>query len=268
MSRSVCCAFVLVMVACLSLPALLLADDTVCIQCHSGQSGSLEAPIAEWRTSIHAGNGISCHDCHGGDPTDFDMAMDSERGFIGAPDYVDVPAFCGRCHVGVFDAYRVGAHGEAIDEGGAQCVVCHGNHAIQNASLDLINEDDCSQCHAYERAALIRLSLVETDTMIIAAERDLDRLYRLGFAVDDMQGSLFNQRNSFHRIFHGVEVERVRQETAGVQSELGKISEEVAAIDSTLGQRKLWGSVVIGLFLLAGVIFLLVRKTYEEEEKS
>lgn len=267
MSRSLCCFFVVVIVACWSAPALLLADDTVCIQCHSGQPGSLGAPVEEWRTSVHAENGISCHDCHGGDPTDFALAMEPESGFVGAPDYGDVPDFCGRCHVGVFDAYRVGAHGEAVDEGGAQCVVCHGNHTIQKASLNLINEEDCSQCHSYERAAMIRLSLVETDTMVTEVERDLDRLYRLGFDVDDMQGRLFSQRNSFHRIFHGVNVDLVRQETAGVQGELGKISTEVAAIDTTLGQRKLWGSVVIGLFVLVGVIFLLVRKTYEEEEK-
>ncbi len=268
MSRSLCYLFVMVMVACWSMPALLLADDTVCIQCHGGQPGSLGEPIAEWRTSIHAENGISCHDCHGGDPTDFDLAMEPESGFVGAPDYADVPAFCGRCHVGVSDAYQAGAHGEAVDEGGAQCVVCHGNHAIQKASFDLINEETCSQCHSYERAALIRLSLVETDSMVTKVEHDLDRLYRLGLNVDDMQGSLFSQRNSFHQVFHGVDVERVRQETAGVQSELSKISNEIAAIDSTLGQRKLWGSVVIGLFVLVGVIFLLVRKTYEEDEKG
>lgn len=268
MSRLLCCFFVMLMVACWSMPALLLADDTVCIECHSGQSGALGVPVEEWRTSVHARNGISCHDCHGGDATDFAMAMEPDSGFVGVPDYGDVPAFCGRCHVGVADAYQAGAHGEAIDEGGAQCVVCHGNHAIQNASLDLINEENCSQCHAYERAALIRLSLVETDTMVTTVERDLDRLYRLGLDVEDMQGSLFNQRNSFHRIFHGVDVNRVRQETDGVQKELGKISNEVAAIDSTLGQRKLWGSVVVGIFVLLGVIFLLLRKTYEEEEKS
>jgi hypothetical protein len=82
-----------------------------------------------------------------------------------------------------------------------------------------------------------------------------------------MKGNLFQQRNRFHSIFHEVNVDLVRQETAGVQGELGKILGKVAEIDSTLGQRKLWGSVVIALFVLVGVIFLLVRKAYEEEEK-
>ena len=58
----------------------------------------------------------------------------------------------------------------------------------------------------------------------------------------------------------------MREKTAGVQAELVKLKGKVAEIDSTLGQRKLWGSVVIGLFILAGVIFMLVRKAYEEEE--
>lgn len=268
MSRVVIWSFLIACFFGLSATSAVFAADTVCIECHGGQPGSLGAPVADWRTSIHSENGVSCHDCHGGDPTDFAMAMSPEKGFLGAPEYTDVPAFCGRCHVGVSEAYQAGAHGQAIESGGAQCVVCHGNHAIQKASLDLINEEACSQCHTYERAALIRLSLVETDTMVAEVEHDLDRLYRLGFAVDDMQGALFSQRNRFHQLFHGVDVDLVRAETADVQAELRKIGTEVAAIDTTVGQRKLWGSAVIGLFVLAGVIFLLVRKAYEEEEKG
>ena len=91
----------------------------------------------DWQTSVHAANGISCHDCHGGDPTDMAMAKSPDRGFLGAPEYEEVPEFCGRCHVGVFEAYSAGAHGQALAEGGAQCVICHGNHAIQEAGLEL-----------------------------------------------------------------------------------------------------------------------------------
>ncbi|MGW8312925.1 MAG: cytochrome c3 family protein [Desulfuromonadales bacterium] len=269
MIRSIFCLFVVLVAAWWSVPApLLAADDTVCIQCHSGQEGHLAAPVADWRTSIHAANGISCNDCHGGDPTDFAMAMSPERGFIGAPEYTEVPDFCGRCHVGVAKEYKAGAHGKAINNGGAQCVVCHGNHAIQRASLDLINEESCTRCHTYERAALIKMSLVETDTIIKKVENNLNRLYRLGFNVEDMKGEVFNQRNRFHRIFHGVDVERVRQETAGVQGQLDKILKQINAIDTTIGERKLWGSIVLGLFILVGITFLLLRKAYEDEEKE
>lgn len=242
------------------------AADSVCVQCHSQLTDNLGAPVPDWQTSVHAENGISCHDCHGGDPTDMAMAKHPDRGFVGAPEYTEIPEFCGKCHVGVYDAYSAGAHGQALEKGGAQCVTCHGNHAIQNAGLDLINEEDCSQCHSYERAALIRLALVETDEMIQEVEGELERLYRLGFAIDEMQSTVFNQRNVFHRTFHGVNVDKVRKETGGVQTELGKIKGQIAEIDRSLGQRKLWGSVVIGLFVLAGIILFLVRKAYEEEE--
>lgn len=268
MSRSLLPLLVLMLVALWAAPVVSLAADTVCIECHGAQPGSLGEPVAQWRTSVHAENGISCNDCHGGDPTDVAMAMSPEKGFIGAPEYEEVPDFCGRCHVGVAEAYKGGAHGQALESGAAQCVVCHGSHAIQKANLDLINEDACSQCHSYERAALIRMSLVETDALMTATKGDLDRLYRLGFAVDEMEDALFNQRNRFHRIFHGVDVERVREETADVQAKVGKITNKVTEIDETIQERKLWGSVVIGLFVLAGVIFLLVRKAYEEEERS
>ena len=85
---------------------------------------------------------------------------------------------------------------------------------------------------------------------------------------EDLEGALFALRNQFRRVFHSVEVQRVRQETGSVQAELGKMRQKVKEIDTTLGKRKLWGSVVIVVVVLLGVVFLLVRKTYEEEEKS
>ena len=81
------------------------AEETVCQQCHAGLDSHLSEPVELWQTSVHADNGVSCHDCHGGDPTDFDMAMSPDRGFIGAPEYEEVPKFCGRCHIGVKEDY-------------------------------------------------------------------------------------------------------------------------------------------------------------------
>jgi len=266
MSRADNIAFVLTLFFLLSMPTSLLAEDTVCIECHSGQEERLAAPVAAWRTSIHAANGISCHDCHGGDPTSFAMAMNPENGFLGTPGYEEVPDFCGRCHVGVAKEYMAGAHGKALENGGAQCVVCHGNHAVKKASLDLINEETCTQCHSYERAALIKLSLSETDVMVNKVDKNLERLFRQGIAVDEMKGQLFQQRNRFHSIFHGVDVDLVRQETSGVQGELGKINEQIAAIDVSLNKRKMWGGMTVGLLFFGGIVSMLIRSTYHDEE--
>jgi hypothetical protein len=243
-------------------------EETVCIQCHGGLPDALGAPVAAWRESIHAANGISCHDCHGGDPTDFAMAMSPERGFIGVPEYVEVPEFCGRCHVGVLEDYQKSAHGLALHNGGAQCVVCHSNHAVQKASLDLINPDSCSRCHSYDRAEEIKGILADTDGRIGTMETDLTKLGKLGMDVEALQGQLFDLRNRFHRAFHTVKVERVKAQTGEVLGDLDQLREKVSEINARLGQRKLWGGVAIGLLVLAGILFLLMRKSYEEQEKG
>ncbi len=269
-----CSALTMVVwILCLMLPVKFAmaaenADESVCIQCHGGLDGHLGDPVKDWQGSVHARNGVSCHDCHGGDPTDFAMAKNPDRGFIGAPDYEKVPEFCGRCHIGVLEDYQSSAHGKAVAEGGAQCVVCHGNHAVVEAYIGLINEESCTRCHDYGRAAEIKLAIKDTDAQIVDMEDELQRIHKLGFTTEDLEGALFSLRNQFRRVFHSVDVQRVRQETGSVQAELGKMRQKVEEIDTTLGKRKLWGSIVIVIIVLLGVVFLLVRKTYEEEETS
>ncbi|PLX95136.1 MAG: cytochrome C [Desulfuromonas sp.] len=250
-----------------SLPTLALAEDeTVCLQCHGGLDGYLAAPVAAWQGSVHAANGISCHGCHGGDPADFDMAMDPSRGFIGVPEPNGVPDFCGRCHVGVREDYLASAHGAALGTGGPQCVTCHGNHAVKEASGALINEQDCSRCHSFERAAQIRDAISATDSRIAELEGELPRLRRIGLTIRPMQDALFALRNDFHRLFHSVDVEKVRSETAAFGTRLDKVEGQIAEIDATLAKRKMGGAVAIVLLLLAGGVLLLIRKSYKEEE--
>jgi hypothetical protein len=241
---------------------------SVCIQCHGGQPGKLGAPVKDWAGSVHQRNGISCHDCHGGDPSDFANAMSPERGFLGKPDYVEVPEFCGRCHVGVLADYQQSAHGRKVAEGGAQCVTCHGSHAVREASLELINEQDCSRCHEYGRAAEIRKALAETDARLAAMSGEFERLKLLGVSVDSLKGKLFDLRNRFHRVFHSVEVEKVRNETGKVQAEVALMQEQVDGYDRQAARRKVWGGVAVGLLVLLGVVLLQVRHTYAEEERG
>ncbi len=244
------------------------AEETVCIQCHGGLEGRLGTPVGQWRGSIHAANGISCHDCHGGDPTDFAMAMSPERGFIGVPDYTAVPDFCGRCHVGVKEDYLASAHGKALAEGGAQCVVCHGNHSIQKASPELINSEDCSRCHEYGQAEEIKTAIVGTDQMLADLETDLQVLARQGVTVQQMEAASFALRNDFRRVFHSVNIDRVRSETAGFLQRGEEIKQQVEAIYAEMDQRKLIGGIVAALFFVASLICYLLRKTYQQEEDA
>ncbi|TLM64746.1 MAG: cytochrome C [Deltaproteobacteria bacterium] len=249
-------------------PALALAPpETVCIQCHGGQAGPLGDPAREWPGSVHQRNGISCHDCHGGDPADYANAMSPARGFIGVPAHDRVPEFCGRCHVGVLEDYRQSAHGRKVSEGGAQCVVCHGSHAVREASLDLINERDCSRCHDYGRAAEIRAALDETDARLAGLGEGFERLRRLGADVEPAKGKLFDLRNRFHRVFHSVEVDKVRAETGRVQAEAALLQAEIDAYDRQTARRRVWGGVAVGLLVMLGLVLLQVRHTYADEER-
>ena len=242
------------------------AKETVCVQCHGGQTGRLGLPVQQWRGSVHEQNGISCNDCHGGDPTDFAMAMSPDRGFLGAPSNDQIPNFCGRCHIGVKEDYLASAHGKALGAGGPQCVTCHHNHQVQRASLDLINPKTCSQCHDYQRAEKIRNALSATDNEITALEAELGVLHRQGIDTTKMDGELFSLRNSYHRLFHSVDIEKVKSESAQFQKSLGEMRTQVAGILDELAGRKVYGAIAVGLLILAGFILLLMRKTYEEEE--
>lgn len=243
-----------------------LAEDTVCLQCHGGQEGRLGAPVGLWQTSVHAANGISCHDCHGGDPTDFGMAMDPSNGFLGVPEYAEIPAFCGRCHLGVREDYAVSAHGKALERGGPQCVVCHGNHAVQTATIELINEQNCGRCHSYDRAAKIKDAIGQTEATLQQLEGQLGELHRVGIATEKISGQLFASRNDFRRLFHTVNVEKMAAETAGFAARLGKVDAQISEIKAELSQRKLIGGLVVLLLLAGGCIAMLIRKSYHEEE--
>ena len=250
----------------LFLPVVVSADETVCLQCHAGLEGRLGEPVGLWRDSVHAANGISCHDCHGGDPTDFEMAMSPERGFVGVPDYAAVPEFCGRCHIGVKDDYLASAHGKALDVGGAQCVVCHGNHDIQLATIDLINEESCSRCHDYERAGNVKQVISSTEETLTGLEMSVAALHRVGFDMERMKAELFAQRNGFRRLFHTVSPKRIEQQKAEFDAGLAATEEQVAKYENQIGQRRIVGGGIVLLLLLGGCIALLIRRSYHEEE--
>lgn len=245
----------------------IFANTNVCIDCHGGLTGDLgEIPVAQWHTSIHAKHRVSCHDCHGGDPTDNVKAMTAERGFLGVPEYTEIPAFCGRCHVGVEEDYRESLHGQVLEFGGPNCVTCHENHAVQVASIDLINEVSCTRCHSYEKPALIKDEIGATEAMLSRLEISIASLYRVGIDTTRLQDELFSTRNNFRRLFHSVDIDRIRAETAQFDEDLEQTKATITALEDSLGKRKLVGGALVLLFLLGGCIALLIRRSYHENE--
>ncbi|HEX8960564.1 MAG TPA: cytochrome c3 family protein [Geobacteraceae bacterium] len=238
-------------------------NQTVCLDCHEVQTGPGHLPVKPWRTSIHAENGISCHDCHGGDPKDSANAMSPERGFLGAPKELEIPSFCGRCHVGIKEHYLQSAHGKALGHGGPTCVTCHGSHEIKRVTLDLINEKSCSRCHSYERAARMKTAMQETEGLLVLCETEVQRFKGMGIDTDSFEKGLFSMRNSYHRLFHDENVAEVVAESNRIKGELNGLNASLGSIAESLRKRKVAGLVVVGAALVAALLCYLLRKTFD-----
>lgn len=250
----------------LILPSLLLAQEQqeiVCIQCHSGLPEKFSQPIKLWRSSIHAVNGIACNACHGGDPKDMANAMSPARGFAGAPKENEIPAFCGRCHVGVMKDYLSSAHGRALGKGGPTCVTCHGSHLVGKVSLELINQKSCTSCHSFERAQLIKAAMQETELLIVAIDARIEGFKGHGVDTRKLEQDLFAVRNHFHTLFHNVDAEKVKKESARINGDLKKIDSVLQRLDNARQKRKIAGAIAVAGTLLAALLFHLLRKTYD-----
>ena len=237
--------------------------ETVCLQCHGALPDRLGAPVSLWRGSIHAENGISCHACHGGDAKDPANAMNRARGFLGKPKENDIPAFCGRCHPGVMRDYLASAHGRVLGKGGPTCVTCHSNHRVLKASLELISEKNCSRCHSFERARLIRAAMQQTEGYILGIDRRITRFQALGVDTDRLAKGLFAVRNRFHSLFHEVNVARVKRESAQIDVELDKLDRDLKLIEESRAKRKVAGGIAVASLLVTAGLVHLMKKSYE-----
>ncbi|MFV1950348.1 MAG: cytochrome c3 family protein [Nitrospinota bacterium] len=156
----------------LLLPVIAFAEETEisCVICHSGLSGEIVAAVDQWKRSIHKSVGVSCPDCHGGNPDSMENAMDKKAGFRGRPKIEDIPALCASCHADVqkmrqynirvdqYAEYKSSVHGTLLlkkgDTNVATCVSCHGKHEIRKKGDPLSTvyhtnvPETCGRCHS------------------------------------------------------------------------------------------------------------------------
>ena len=154
-----------------------------CIECHITLEGKIGDPARSIKDDIHLSRGLSCNDCHGGDPTQSDKtaAKDPRKGYLGRPRMADIPAFCGKCHndasfmkkynpalrVDQEKEYATSVHGKLLKAGNekvATCISCHGVHGIRavNDALSSVYPlnvaETCAKCHGQaERMAEFKI---------------------------------------------------------------------------------------------------------------
>jgi hypothetical protein len=148
------------------------APANTCLDCHSALDAPLHVDADHYAQDIHAQKGLTCADCHGGNPTIADPdAMSKKAGFRGHIDQKQIPALCGHCHsdgaymrqynpslrTDQLSQYQTSVHGKRLaggDTNVAVCTDCHGLHGIRppndpRSSVHPTNvAQTCAHCHA------------------------------------------------------------------------------------------------------------------------
>jgi hypothetical protein len=141
-------------------PVAAAAEDR-CVTCHGDPSFAVRNKklfdyFQKWSASSHAANGVTCSDCHGGDPqaADKDQAHGKalEAGLPGSQVfYKNIPKVCGRCHAEIYDSFTQSKHYRRLTEQGVgpNCVTCHGSLNTTVLTPSKI-ATVCERCHNEE----------------------------------------------------------------------------------------------------------------------
>lgn len=150
-------------------------NKDACVQCHIEIDGDFDTPVmANIELDVHFQRGLSCSDCHGGDPQAFDdedAAMWDNESFSGSISPRKQIDLCGKCHAdpNYMRQYSVSVktdqvaqywtsfHGKGLKKGSekvAVCTSCHGLHGIfpisdPRSKVYPVNVPaTCSHCHS------------------------------------------------------------------------------------------------------------------------
>lgn len=242
--------------------------ESACLECHTSDvmSSELQKIPQQWKRSWHYQNDVSCHNCHGGDSEDATMAMSHQRKFVGKPKHVEVPEFCGKCHIGILKNYIESGHGRALKKTGEgpNCVTCHGSHNIQKVNIDIINSQRCSQCHPYERAKIIKQALFLTEKKIEKIENDIKTLKAEGVYPEKQEKRLFDTQAKFRTLFHTIDVSVIRDKNYYFTKQLNTIEENLNETFDELSFRKKYASFLMLLFACTWIVVSIISRSYKD----
>ncbi len=239
--------------------------DNSCIQCHSKlDDPRLVQPFQQWRESVHAEVGNTCDGCHGGNPQDATMeSMSATNKFLSAPKKGEIVAFCGKCHQELAQNFENGFHGAM---GEPTCIDCHGAHTIHRISIDIIQPEKCTSCHEYDSPQRLKNILQDLHDSFQSAQTELDQIK--GFPLKTLKSNLknvWNQLRHVRMVAHTFDLDQIEEEALTVKGLLAETEKEIYKLTETSQNRKIWGTLAVGLFLLLFALTYFYNKEDGEE---
>ncbi len=137
------------------------AEHNTCIECHADskllvQNKKLFDYFQEWKISIHALEGITCDECHGGDPSVADKKKSHLPGVAPTDEasgiyFRNVVETCGDCHEEILNSFKQSEHFKHVaakqqEDQGPTCVTCHGSIDVEILGVTSVT-DSCVRCH-------------------------------------------------------------------------------------------------------------------------
>jgi len=147
-----------------SLPySISSAEETrdTCVECHSNpdflvKNKKLYDYYQQWLASVHNESGVTCSDCHGGNPEAADKAKAHGTGLgestsNSAINFKNIPKTCGKCHEDILEGFETSKHFKHVlakkqEKQGPTCVTCHGSMNVSILNVNSVKAS-CERCH-------------------------------------------------------------------------------------------------------------------------
>jgi hypothetical protein len=136
----------------LALAAATASFGDECMDCHKDPAFKVQNPklfnyYVEYETSVHGAAGLSCVDCHGGDPRTQDLKK-AHCDVLKPVKFDQIPVTCGQCHTDQRDAFVTSNHYRLLEKDGTapNCATCHGAMEMDFIFVTRV-KSTCLFCH-------------------------------------------------------------------------------------------------------------------------
>lgn len=148
---------VFILVCILAAGSVSFADE--CLDCHQDPAFKVQHPklynyFVDFDNSVHGVAGLSCVDCHGGNPKTQDMKK-AHADVLDPVNFQQIPVTCGQCHIEQRDAFVTSDHYRILEKDGTapNCATCHGAMDMDFIFVTRV-KSTCLFCHNEESGIL------------------------------------------------------------------------------------------------------------------